>query len=214
MNILLADDHVLFRDGLGLVLEQLDEDVRLLVAGSFDAALDQARACPDLEMALLDLNMPGMDGARSLARFRELMPDTPVVVISGSEDVAEIGRLLDSGASGYIPKSSSARVLLSALQLVLAGGVYVPPLVLSGAPAGAGREARSGAPQPPFTERQMDVLRLLLQGKANKVIARELDLSEGTVKIHLAAIFRALNANNRTEAAMAARAQGWVGPEG
>jgi DNA-binding NarL/FixJ family response regulator len=209
MNILLADDHVLFRDGLSLVLGQLGDDIHLLVAGGFDDALDKARTCPDLEMALLDLNMPGMDGVRSIARFRELLPDTPVVVISASENVAEIGRLLDCGASGYIPKSSSARVLLSALQLVLAGGVYVPPVILSTPSDSASRDGKPGSQHPPLTDRQLDVLRLLLQGKANKVIARELKLSEGTVKIHLAAIFRALNANNRTEAAMSARALGW-----
>lgn len=209
MNILLADDHVLFRDGLSLVLGQLGDDIHLLVAGGFDDALDKARTCADLEMALLDLNMPGMDGVRSIVRFRELLPDTPVVVISASEDVAEIGRLLDCGASGYIPKSSSARVLLSALQLVLAGGVYVPPVILTPPSDSASRDAKPGSQHPPLTDRQLDVLRLLLQGKANKVIARELKLSEGTVKIHLAAIFRALNANNRTEAAMSARALGW-----
>lgn len=219
MNILLADDHALFRDGLGLVLGQLGETIHLLVAGSFEAALQEALGCPDLDLALLDLNMPGMMGAASITRFRQLVPDVPLVVVSASEDGAEIQRMLDNGASGYITKSSSARVMLSALQLVLAGGVYVPPVVLhqtpqaqqpppslSPQPARTGSGALHAIPQ--ITDRQFDVLRLLLQGKANKVIARELNLSEGTVKIHLAALFRALNARNRTEAAMAARVLG------
>lgn len=210
MNILLADDHVLFRDGLSLMMGHLGENVSLRVAGNFLDALEQARAVADLDLALLDLNMPGMAGASSVGRFRELFRDVPVVVISASENVAEIQRVLDAGAAGYITKSSSSRVMLSALRLVLAGGVYVPPVVLNPlAHGGVARASANGADDPPITGRQMDVLRLLLQGKANKVIARELNLSEGTVKIHLAALFRALNANNRTEAAMAARERGW-----
>lgn len=210
MNILLADDHVLFRDGLCLVLGQLGGGVNLLVAGSFEDALAQAGQCADLDLALLDLNMPGMIGAQSVARFRQAYPAVPVVVVSASENAGEIQRVLDAGAAGYIPKSSTARVMLSALRLILDGGVYVPPVVLDLPNHGASPNPRPDA-LAQLTDRQLEVLRLLLQGKANKVIARELNLSEGTVKVHLAALFRALDANNRTEAAMAARARGWDG---
>jgi len=158
-------------------------------------------------MALLDLNMPGMNGVAGITRFREQASDVPVVVISASEDVADIKEILDAGAMGYIPKSSSSQVILSALRLVLAGGVYVPVNVLHDAdsPSEPAHKVRGGIH---LTDRQLDVLHLIIQGKPNKVIARELQLSEGTVKIHLASIYRALNASNRTEAAMAAQRLG------
>jgi len=207
MHLLLADDHALFREGFGLLLQQLEVDVRITEACSFDRALASAQVEPDLDIALLDLNMPGMHGVEGIARFREQARDVAVVVISASEDAADIRRMLDAGAVGYIPKSSSSQVMLSALRLVLAGGVYVPVDILRDTDAHAEplRKQRDGVQ---LTERQLDVLRLIIQGKPNKLIARELQLSEGTVKIHLASIYRALNVSNRTEAAMAAQSQG------
>jgi DNA-binding NarL/FixJ family response regulator len=208
MRILLADDHALFRSGLRLVLEQLGPDVSVTEAGDFQEALAQSE--PTLDLALLDLNMPGMDGAAGVVRIRDKAMGVPVVVISASEDAADIERLLDAGAVGYIPKSSSSQVLLSALSLVLAGGVYVPTQVLRRALPPYGSSGYSGKHPAgsALTNRQLDVLRLLVQGKPNKVIARELSLSEGTVKIHLASLYRTLNAANRTEAVMAAQRQG------
>jgi DNA-binding NarL/FixJ family response regulator len=207
MRILLADDHALFRSGLSLVLQQLKPDVSVIEAANLQEAL--AQAGPGLDLALLDLNMPGMDGAAGVIRFREQATDVPVVVVSASEDAADIEQLLDAGAVGYIPKSSSSQVMLSALSLVLAGGVYVPTQVLRRALPHAGPSSKPGAGAL-LTDRQLDVLRLLVQGKPNKVIARELCLSEGTVKIHLASLYRVLNAANRTEAVMAAQRQGLV----
>lgn len=206
MQILLADDHALFREGIHLLLSGLDPGIRIVEACSFDIALARALDTPDLDIALLDLNMPGMNGVDGIARFRARVADVPLVVISASEDAGDIRRILDAGAVGYIPKSSSSQVMLSALRLVLAGGVYVPVNVLhEPADAAPAHRAREGAQ---LTERQLDVLRLIVQGKSNKVIARELQLSEGTIKIHLASIYRALNAGNRTEAAMAAQRLG------
>lgn len=207
MHLLLADDHALFREGFGLLLKQLEADLRVTEACGFDGALACAQAEPDLDIALLDLNMPGMNGVEGIARFREQISDVPVVVISASEDAADIRQMLDAGAAGYIPKSSSSQVMLSALRLVLAGGVYVPVDILRDMDAQAEplRKHRHGVQ---LTERQLDVLRLIIQGKPNKIIARELQLSEGTVKIHLASIYRALNVSNRTEAAMVAQSLG------
>jgi DNA-binding NarL/FixJ family response regulator len=205
MRILLADDHALFRIGLSHVLQQLGDDVCLIEAGNFEDAL--ARVEPDLDLALLDLNMPGMDGTAGIARFRDSAIGVPVVVISAIEDAEAIEHLLDAGAVGYIPKSSSTPVMISALRLVLAGGVYVPSQVLRRVEAGSSGRGKPAA-RSLLTVRQLDVLKLLVQGKPNKVIARELSLSEGTVKIHLASLFRALNAANRTEAVMAAQREG------
>ena len=208
MHLLLADDHSLFREGLHLLLAQLDADARVSEASNFDAALACALEEADLDLVLLDLNMPGMNGAKGVERFRASLPNLPVVVISASTAAEDMRGILDAGAVGYIPKSSSSQVMLSALRLVLAGGVYVPPDVLR-APVQAAESAhRAPREHVLLTDRQIAVLRLIVQGKPNKGIARELNLSEGTVKIHLASIYRALNALNRTEAAMAAQRLG------
>ncbi len=209
MHLLVADDHALFRDGLSLLLKQLDPDVHIIEASCFEAAMACAQSGIDLDLALLDLNMPGMDGVAGITRFQAQASDVPVVVISASEDVADIKDILDAGAMGYIPKSSSSQVMLSALRLVLAGGVYVPVNVLHDVDSPCESACKPSANKPGagsnLTHRQLEVLRLIIQGKPNKIIARELKLSEGTVKVHLASIFRALNASNRTEAAMAAQ---------
>ena len=202
MKILLADDHDLFRAGLGLVLHELGADTSLVQAANLTDAIHCAEAEPDLDLALLDLNMPAMNGAAGLQKFRAQFPDVPVVVVSGSDELSDVQQALGAGASGFIHKSTPPPVMLSALRLVLAGGVYVPLQAMQREPAPlvATRTWASG-----LTSRQMEVLRLLAVGKPNKVIARELDLSEGTVKIHLSAIFRVLDVNNRTEAVLAAQ---------
>jgi len=217
MHLLVADDHALFRDGLSLLLKQLDPDVHIIEASCFEAAMACAQSGIDLDIALLDLNMPGMNGVAGITLFQAQASDVPVVVISASEDVADIKDILDAGAMGYILKSSSSQVILSALRLVLAGGVYVPVNVLHDVDSPCEPAAKPTACKPTankpgagsnLTHRQVEVLRLIIQGKPNKSIARELQLSEGTVKIHLASIYRALSVSNRTEAAMAAQIQG------
>lgn len=207
MKILLADDHDLFRAGLSMVLRELGEDTQLLQAGSLTDAIQCAEAAPDLDLALLDLNMPAMNGVAGLQQFRVRFPDVPVTIVSGSDEPADAQDALDAGAAGFIHKSTPPPVMLSALRLILAGGVYIPPHVFSrmavkeAVPAPAERKGWANG----LTVRQTEVLRLLADGKPNKVIARELDLSEGTVKIHLSAIFRVLDVNNRTEAVLAAQ---------
>ena len=204
MKILLADDHALFREGTRYLLRQLDEAVQVLESDSCRAAIDHAHAHDDIDLALLDLHMPGMDGIDCVVQFQHAHPAVPVVVLSGSESRLSVQAVLDIGALGYIPKSSSSQVMLSAIRLVLSGGVYLPPLLLNQETLLVDRVA--DAPPPCcLTERQMDVLRLLAAGKPNKLIARELGLGEGTIKVHLAGIFRAFAVNNRTEAVMAAQ---------
>jgi DNA-binding NarL/FixJ family response regulator len=207
MKILLADDHDLFRAGLGMVLCELEADTLLLQAATLTDAIERALAEPDLDLALLDLNMPAMNGNAGLQQFRTQFPQVPVVIVSGSDDLADVQDALNNGASGFIHKSTSPSVMLSALRLVLAGGIYVPPHAMrqEPAPKPALAPAANKAWESRLTARQMEVLRLLALGKPNKVIARELDLSEGTVKIHLSAIFRVLDVNNRTEAVLAAQ---------
>ena len=225
MKVLLADDHRLIIEGVKLKLAELDPAVETVVAMNL-GELEQALAThgDSLDLALLDIAMPGTQGFEHVARLRTEAPGLPVIVLSGSEDAELMGALMDLGVLGFIPKAYSPAVMLSAIRLVLAGGVYIPPLLLAGAQAqgwqpGTGASSpggRDGGPHASeshsldrlrqlLTERQVDVMRLLSQGKPNKLIARDLGISEGTVKIHLAAIFRALNVRNRVEAVVASR---------
>jgi len=207
MRVLIADDHPLVRDALARTVRELDAAAQVDQAGDFETllrlALDEGGAPADL--ALLDLNMPGMDGTVGLRRLRERLPTLPVVVASGQDDAVTIRAVLATGAAGFIPKSERPEVLLSALRLVLAGGVYVPSRSLDAPPVTAPSPAAAIAL---LTPRQHDVLQALCRGQPNKLIARELGLTEGTVKIHIAAILRALQARNRTEAVLRAQALG------
>jgi DNA-binding NarL/FixJ family response regulator len=209
MNILLIDDHALFREGLKFLLRSLDAALKVDDAGDCAKALEQA-AARSYELVLLDLKMPGVQGLDALTALREAIPSAPLVVLSGEDNPGVVRAAIERGAMGFIPKSSTPEVLIQALRLVLAHGVYLPPAVLDGvgaAPSPASAASQSSAGQtalPGLTPRQMDVLRCVIQGKSNKLIARELDVSEGTVKAHLSSVLRALDARNRTEAVYAA----------
>jgi DNA-binding NarL/FixJ family response regulator len=210
MRILLADDHPLFREGVRHVLAQLDSHVEIIDAHDYPSLFSVAKHHADLDLALVDLNMPGMDAHEAVIRFRSEFPGVPLVILSATETRADIQRTLKAGALGYIQKSSPSRVILDALHQVLAGDIYVPPALERAFSA----SAASPSPVPPhLTSRQLEVLKLLIQGKTNKTIGQRLGLSEGTVKIHMAAIFRALNVRNRTEATVAARNLGLVGDD-
>ena len=217
MKVLIADDHRLIIEGVKTKLAELDPGVETVVAMNLEE-LEQAVGghADTLDLALVDITMPGTQGHEHVARLRADAPALPVIVLSGSEDAELMRSLLELGVLGFIPKAYSPDVMLSAIRLVLAGGVYIPPLLLAQAQEWQPSEpANRAAPaeRPPsidglrslLTERQVDVLRLLSQGKPNKLIARDLGISEGTVKIHLAAIFRALNVRNRVEAVVASR---------
>jgi DNA-binding NarL/FixJ family response regulator len=205
MKIILADDHTLFRDGFVLLLKQLEAGAEVITAGSLEDALGQVRAHPDADLLLLDLQMPGMQGLASVRAVMRDFPSLPVAILSASDSLAVMEAFLAAGAAGFIPKSSSAPVMLSALKLIMAGGVYLPPQLLVSGQVTAGEAAAKGGP---LTPRQLDVLRLLCEGKSNKLICRELGLGEGTVKAHIAAIFRALSVSNRTEEALEAKRLG------
>ena len=209
MKLILADDHTLFRDGLALLLKAHCADSEIWEGDGLDAALAEAQAHPDADVALLDLYMPGMDGVQGIRRFVELNPALPLIILTGAEDPQQIQEVLSAGASGFIPKSSTPAVMLSAIQLVLSGGTYIPPQMLFSASASAHPpDTPTTRAQTQLTERQMQVLRLLAAGKPNKVICSELNIEEGTVKAHIATIFRVLDVVNRTEAASVARETG------
>jgi DNA-binding NarL/FixJ family response regulator len=211
VKILVVDDHPLILEALHHVLKQLDADVQVLDAQSAEQAHGIAAQHSDADLMLLDLGLPGIDGLEFLSRLRSQFPAIPVVVLSASDARENVMRAIDLGAMGFIPKSSSNQVMLGALRLVLSGGVYLPPAALTGNDeppprqvAGTGREGRVTPRDLGLTDRQAQVLALILQGKPNKLICRELDLAEGTVKIHVAAILRALNVSTRTQAVIEA----------
>lgn len=212
MRILFADDHPLFREGVKPVLSKLAPEVEIIEAKDYPAAFEAARRYEDIDLALLDLYMPGMSGIDGIARFRASFPHVPVAVLSAADERESIQRLLANGALGYICKSSPSDVILSALRLILAGGVYIPPSLLD-APSDNDAKAMvmEVGKQESLTRRQVEVLREVAKGLNNRQIAQNLNVTEGTVKIHLATIFRVLNVNSRTEALLLAQKMGLGG---
>jgi DNA-binding NarL/FixJ family response regulator len=213
MKILVVDDHTLIREALRGVLQELKPEADVIDASSCREALELAQAnAGELDLILLDLSLPDGDGFDTLGELRDLYPAVAIVVLSASRDRDSVTKALDLGALGFIPKSASRAVMVSALQLVFAGGIYVPPEILQ-RPQKAPMSAPVSAPMSPselgLTERQIDVLALMMQGKSNKAVCRELDLAEATVKNHVTAILRALKVTNRTEAVLAVAEFGW-----
>jgi DNA-binding NarL/FixJ family response regulator len=221
MKILVVDDHVLIRDALRGVLKDVKGDAEIFEASDSRQAMALVTEHADIGLILLDLNLPDRDGFSVLADLRERYPAISVVVLSGQQDRNSVIKALDLGALGYIPKSGQREVMLSALQLILAGGIYIPPEILTrGEPTGSPPGAQPSISARPnvspselgLTERQLDVLALMMQGKSNKAICRVLDLAEPTVKNHVTAILKALRVTNRTEAVIAVRELGWELP--
>ena len=204
MNILVVDDHPLYRSGVAYTLQNTGLEVNVIECSSLDGAfqrLDEG-LLPDL--IILDLQMPGYSGLDSVRTVRNRRPELPVLVLSGNEDPAIVRECIDLGAFGFVPKSAPSDQFHAALKLVLSGGVYLPPTSLSvGSPASRAQQdawRRLGAH---LTERQRQVLLGIVQGKPNKVIARDLGLSDTTIKSHVAHILDALVVSNRTEAVYA-----------
>lgn len=221
MRFLVVDDHPLVREALASVLEQLQPGAAIVQAASAREALAALEVGPAIDLVLLDLRLPDAHGLELLPKIGAQYLGTAVVVLSGDLDRQTVQQALAAGAVGCIPKTEPRAVLVSALNLVLAGSVYVPPMVLPSRtelPGDGGRRApgaKGGQPTPSdlgLTGRQLDVLVLLMQGKNNKLICRALGLAEPTVKNHVSAILRALNVDSRTEAVLAVSRLGWALP--
>ena len=219
MKILVIDDHVLIRESLAGVLRELRSEATVIEAMDARETMRLVVEHPDLALVLLDLGLPDRDGFEVLAELRERYPTIPVVVLSGHHDRANVVRALNLGALGFIPKTAQRQVLASSISLVLAGGVYIPPEILSlpepAAASGPGARPRlanipvKSAGDFGLTDRQVEVLALMAQGKSNKAIGRVLDIAEPTVRNHVTAVLRALNVTNRTEAVIAVVELGW-----
>ena len=218
MKILLVDDHALFREGMHHIVCQLDEKVDILDAASFAEAMTVAENNPDLDLVLLDLKMPDSNGVDTVKSFHSSHPLVPLVVVSGTDYRSDIEHAMNSGAMGFISKASNSKDMLQALRIVLGGGIYLPPQLLQQTLSGMAEGRRDGRSwrinKFGLTVRQMDVLQHLAQGLSNKDIAQAIGLAEGTVKIHVAAIFQALRVNNRNEAAREALNLGLVAENG
>ncbi len=249
VKILIADDHALIREGMRMVLHQFDPQVDCVDAADGASVRQLLQAQTDVELLLLDRRLPDCDGIDLLQELVESHPALPVVMMSAEFDSELVSRAIMLGAAGFIPKTSVTTVLVQALRLIVAGGVYVPPEVLrreqrppgadvapgasvpqaasrfgndaagharpSGESAASLGGAAAHAPGPTrfaLTDRQSEVFALLMEGKSNKQISRELDLAEATVKVHVRSILRALDASSRTEAVVTASRMG-LNPE-
>lgn len=213
MKALVIDDHDLVRDAVCAVLKQLRPDAHIVESSDGEEVGRLIEANPDLQLVILDLNLPGRDGMSLIATIRQALPTAPVVVLSAHDTHENVVKSLESGAAGFIPKNATRQVILNALSLVLAGGLYIPAQALPTLNSAAPNPSRdTDAPSPSqlgLTERQIEVLVLILEGKSNKAICRALDLAEPTVKNHVTAILKALRVTSRTEAIVAAHALGW-----
>ncbi|KQR78515.1 LuxR family transcriptional regulator [Burkholderia sp. Leaf177] len=227
MRFLVADDHELIRQGVKALLRGLDPDAQFDEADSWETLAAAARPDANHDLAIVDLHMSGMEGAASLQTLLKANPALPLVVLSAEESADEMRAVLAAGALGFVPKREPASVMLKAIELVLLGGAYVPieALSLLGPAQAPERVAeRSGAAvveatpagiQPHhrhlmenLSPRQQEIMRLVYRGWTNKMIARELGVAEGTVKVHLSVMFRALCVHNRSAAI--ALISGWL----
>lgn len=203
MKILLVDDHTLFREGMRYLLQDLDASLSIDETDTVNDAVAMLSKS-DYQLLLLDLKMPGYNGLDSLSAVKESADDVPVVVLTGEESPQLIRQAIESGAMGFIPKSTSHEELMQALKLVLDGGVYLPRNAILETRKNITEQASNQCPVEKefdgLTARQMEVLGGVVKGKPNKVIASDLNVSEHTVKAHLSAVFRALGAKNRTDA--------------
>lgn len=199
MKLLVVDDHSIVREGLAALLQTLGPDANVIGAGDGPRAIEIAEQEAGIDVVLLDLALPGMDGMKVLEVLGQRRPGLPVIVLSASEEPANVRRAIGMGALGYVPKSASPETLIAAIKFVLGGEIYIPRFMLGG----AGKAA--AASLPPLTPRQSDVLGALCRGLPNKQIARDLNMSEKTVKAHITMIFRVLGVSNRTQAVNLAR---------
>jgi DNA-binding NarL/FixJ family response regulator len=215
VNILVVDDHPLVLDALRQNVKKLDRAVAVSTAQTRAECLTrltEAEASEQTDLILLDLGLPGANGLSLVGEVRSLQPGIPMVVVSATDDSETINQAIDMGAMGFIPKSSTPDVMLSALRLVLSGGIYLPPAALA-------PKTRASALAPVrfaatvsdigLTPRQSEVMALLLQGKPNKLICRDLNLAEGTVKVHVASILRAVGVSTRNQLLVEASKRGW-----
>ena len=204
-RLLVADDHPLFREAMVAVIARGLSGSETLEAASLSAALSLVAEHDDLDLALLDLGLPDAEGLSGLAQLRQAAPWLPVVIVSAEQHKQTILEALNLGAVGYIPKSTPRDALLTALQQILAGQVYLPPDIMraTSQPLPV-RRPPSAAELASLTDKQREVLAHMVKGESNKMIAYRLDIAETTVKTHVSAILRKLRVSSRVQAILLA----------
>ena len=226
MKILIADDHELFLKGLEFILSENIEKAEITSAQSYTDIFSRLENNPQYDLIITDLAMPGANWLTAIRKIHQTLPETPIIIISAVFDKEILQQTLDIGVSGYIPKTSSNNLIMSAINLVLAGGVYIPhELMYSG-------QTKITEPQKEYaeplktleklseksskdkvkglTERQIDIVKCIAEGLSNKQIAYKLNLTEGTVKVHITVILKVLNVKNRTSAVLEAAKRGYI----
>ncbi len=202
MKVLLVDDHVLFRQGIQLLLERLNPSIQVFEAGDLPSAMAMAQSEPRLDLVFFDLSLPGVSGLDALAAFKQVHHSLPVVVLSGLSDKQTVLDALCHGAMGFIPKSASMSALEEALQAVVSNRIYLPVTALDSSDTSVLRDHSPSKKlaELRLTDRQKEVFKLILLGKPNKVIARDLGVAESTIKSHVKPILQALNVSSRVQA--------------
>lgn len=221
MRVLIADDHELFLKGLEFILSDFDDDMSFISARSYTDIRKILEKDKKFDLVLTDLAMPGGNWLEEIDYIHKALPDTPIIILSAVFDKEIVQKTIENGVSGYIPKTSSNEIILGAIHLVKSGGVYIPPELLNATGSqelnelktintdNGGKEENQNNSNL-FTPRQIDVLKRLAKGESNKMIAYELGLSEGTVKLHVTAILKILKVYNRTGAVIEAAKRGII----
>lgn len=222
MKILIADDHELFLKGLEMILHDHEPNTQLVTAKNYSEIFSIIDKDKNFDLVLTDLAMPGAKWLDAIQRIHSSLPDTPIIILSAVFDKEIVQKTIEIGAAGYIPKTSSNAIIIGAVTLVLSGGVYIPPELLQDTNKNEFdllKQVENMSPVQDVAEkvkvlspRQIDVIRLISQGKSNKQIAYELGLTEGTVKLHVTAILKLLNVYNRTGAVVEATKLGLIKP--
>lgn len=215
MKVLVVDDHALIREALHSVLKQLNREAAIFDASNGHQAMCIVEEHPDISLILLDINLPDRDGFSVLRELRERYATIAIVILSSSDDQDTVKRAFKLGALGFIPKTTKREVILNAIKLVFSGGVYIPSQMLEEtrsprlADKPAARDSLKGIG---LTDRQIEVLALLMKGRSNKVIAKTLNMAVPTVKNHITVVLKALGVASRTEAIIKVGKMGWELP--
>lgn len=216
MRLLFADDHNLLRDALKVYLYKLSDKVEIVEAGSLDEAIATVKPTAMPDLILLDLQMPGMDGLKGIGRMQKRVPTAPIVILSGFFDRRTVLAAIENGARGFIPKTTSGEAMINALRLVMAGEKYLPSSLIDdvsvpsrSAAALVGRTIPQDGLLSKLTERELEILKYVIDGKTNKEIGKVVGLQEITVKVHVRNAYKKLGAANRADAVRIALQHGW-----
>jgi DNA-binding NarL/FixJ family response regulator len=215
MKFLIVDDHALIREALHAVLKELKREAVIFEASNGRQAVHIVEEHPDISLILLDINLPDRDGFSVLRELRDRYAAIAIIIISSSNDQDAVKRAFKLGALGFITKTTAREVMLNAIELVFSGGIYIPSEILeeSSSPQLTNKLATRDFPKDlGLTDRQIEVLALLMKGKSNKIIARTLKMAVPTVKNHITVVLKALNVTSRTEAVIKAGKMGWELP--